>query len=207
MVSNSYELTNQILYYYRFHKKLELFFKGQYNPFILNNKDGIKLESYYIISKNVLEKWKVYCNYFLYKTNLDNIDFHNMTIEEYMNKLERKIRQLNLELGKNDILNTYSNDVTSESNFYSKSRLQLENFDNILDEKAYECFRRFFSDRLNSNIKGIITSDKLIILYENIFQIKFLYYVQSFNLNQGIENNNSLIQLTVDFFSNIRWNL
>ena len=45
MGSNSYKLTNQILYYYLFHKKLELFFKGQYNPFIENNEEEIKLKA------------------------------------------------------------------------------------------------------------------------------------------------------------------
>ena len=44
MGTDSSNLTNQILCYYLFHKKLELFFNNQYNPFI-NNKMEIKLES------------------------------------------------------------------------------------------------------------------------------------------------------------------
>ena len=52
-------LTNQILYYYLFHKKLELFFKGQYNPFSeINKEEKIQLEKYYIINKRFLSIWK-----------------------------------------------------------------------------------------------------------------------------------------------------
>ena len=55
MGCSSYNLTNQILYYYLFHKKLELFFTRQYNPFINNNNESIKLENYYIISKDLIK--------------------------------------------------------------------------------------------------------------------------------------------------------
>ena len=88
MGSETFTWRNQILYYYLFHKKLELFFKGQYNPFIENNEEEKKLKSYYIINKDFLEKWKESCNYFLYKTYLDKIDFCDITIEEYMKELE-----------------------------------------------------------------------------------------------------------------------
>ena len=65
-----------------------------------------------------------------------------------------------------------------------------------------EYISKFIPKNLISNIKGIITNDKLIILYENIFQMKFLYHGKAYS--QGIENNNSLIQLTANFsqFSN-----
>ena len=194
-----FALKNQILYYYLFHRKLELFFKGQYNPFDENNKERIKLEKYYIISKDFLEKWKESCNYYLYKTYLDKVDFYDITIEEYMKELEQKIRQLIFELKPNNILKIYSNEVFSEYNFYSKSILKIEDFGNIIDEETYEYFKDILSEKIKSNIKGIITSDKLIIFYEEFFQIKFFYYGQSINLNQGIENKNLLLQLTADF--------
>ena len=80
MGADSSNLTNQILCYYLFHKKLELFFNNQYNPFI-NNKMEIKLESYYIINKDILKSWKEYCNYSLHKAYLDKIDFYSISIE------------------------------------------------------------------------------------------------------------------------------
>ena len=84
MGCSSYNLTNQILYYYLSHKKLELFFTGQYNPFINNNNDSIKLENYYIISKDLIKKWKIYCNYYIYQACLDKINLYNISLEEYI---------------------------------------------------------------------------------------------------------------------------
>ena len=189
-------LTNQILYYYLFHKKLEVFFKGQYNPFFQIYKEEIKLDKYYIINKEIITIWKDYCSYDLHKKSLDKINIYSINIEDYIEKLQRKINSLNEKLGKQYISEKYYNDISKESNWYSQSKLQYENFDNIIDENTYQFFKSIFSKELVSNILGIITGEKLIIFYENFCQIKFLHSGQS--INQGI-NNISLIQLTADF--------
>ena len=107
----------------------------------------------------------------------------------------RKIAQQNANI--TDIKETFYNGIYTESNWYGKSKLQIEDFDNIIDEEAFEYFKENLDKKLASNIQGIITGDRLIIFYEKTFQIKFLYHGQT--INQGVENNNSLIQLTADF--------
>ena len=196
MGADSSNLTNQILCYYLFHKKLELFFNNHYNPFI-NDKKEIKLESYYIINKDILKLWKEYCNYSLHKAYLDKIDFYSISIEGCVGKIREVIQKLNVELNKANIIEEFDNGANTECNWYCKSRLQKESFDNVIDERTYEYFKNIFGKKLVSSIKGIITNEKLIIFYEKTFQIKFLYHGQI--INQGIENNNSLIQLTADF--------
>ena len=52
MGNSSDVLNNQILYYYLFHKKLELFFNRQHNPFFEINKKEIKLENIILLIKN-----------------------------------------------------------------------------------------------------------------------------------------------------------
>ena len=198
----SYNLTNQILYYYLFHKKLELFFTRQYNPFINNNNESIKLENYYIISKDLIKKWEIYCNYYLYQAYLDKMNLYNISLEEYIYNVRTAIEKLNKELTNNDIYDKFKSGANVDTNWCSRNILKKEDFDNIIDETAYQYFKIILPKNLISNIKGIITNDKLIILYENIFQMKFLYHGKAYN--QGIENNNSLIQLTANFsqFSN-----
>ena len=197
MGSASSNLANQILYYYLFHKKLELFFAGQYNPFIKSSKENIKLENYYIINEGVLKGWKEYSNYYVFKDYLDKIDLDGINLEEYINKIKEAIEKMNRELGQTEIIKTYNNGLNTERNWYSMSRLQEESFDNIIDEATYKFLKDNFNNKLCSNVKGIITNDKLIIFYEKIFQIKFLYFGQT--INQNKKNNNSLIQLTADF--------
>ena len=189
-------LTNQILHHHSSHKKLEVFFKGQYNSFFQIYKEEIKLDKYYIINKEIITIWKDYCSYDLHKKSLDKINIYSINIEDYIQKLQRKINSLNEKLGKQYISEKYYNDISKESNWYSQSKLQYENFDNIIDENTYQFFKSIFSKELVSNILGIITGEKLIIFYENFCQIKFLHSGQS--INQGI-NNISLIQLTADF--------
>ena len=190
-------LTNQILYYYLFHKKLELFFKGQYNPFSeINKEEKIQLEKYYIINKTFISMWKEYCSYDLHKKSLDKINIYNIKKEDYIEKLQGNINSLNEKLGKLDISGKFYN-IFEEFKWCCKCKLQYVSFDNIIDEKTYQYFKNNLENKLDYNIQGLITGDKLIIFYEIFYRIKFLYHGQL--INQGINNNNSLIQLTADF--------
>jgi len=195
MGNSSDVLNNQILYYYLFHKKLELFFNRQHNPFFEINKKEIKLDKYYIIDKKLLYSWKEYSYYDFHKYYLNTIKWNNYSFEEYIKKLESTIKKVNEESSINNIATLFDN-PGADSEWYNNNKLQKENFENVIDEKTYEYFKYIFKNELNSNIKGIITNDKLIIFYEKFCQIKFLYYINT--INQGIDNN-SLIQLTADF--------
>ena len=195
MGNSSDVLNNQILYYYLFHKKLELFFNRQHNPFFEINKKEIKLDKYYIIDKKLLYSWKEYSYYDLHKYYLNKIELYNNSFEEYIKKLESTIKKVKESSGINNIATLFDN-PGADSEWYNNNKLQIENFENVIDEKTYEYFKYIFKNELNSNVNGIITNDKLIIFYEKFCQIKFLYYSKT--INQGIDNN-SLIQLTADF--------
>ena len=196
MGNASSNLTNQILNYYLFQKRLELFFDGHFNPYTENKKEKIELENFYIISQDLLDKAKEYFNYPIYKACLDNVEFNNIKKEEYINKLKEEINNINKQFQNTEINKTYNNGLNAECTWYSRTKLQKEHFDNIIDEATYECFKDYLTNKLYPNVKGIITNEKLIIFYEKIFQIKFLY---SKTTNQNDEKNNSLIQLTADF--------
>ena len=197
MGNASSNLTNQILNYYLFQKRLELFFDGHFNPNIENKKEKIELENFYIISQDLLDKAKEYFNYPIYKACLDNVEFNNIKKEEYINKLKEEINNINKQFQNTEINKTYNNGLNAECTWYSRTKLQKEHFDNIIDEATYECFKDYLTNKLYPNVKGIITNEKLIIFYEKIFQIKFLYHSKT--TNQNDEKNNSLIQLTADF--------
>ena len=95
MGSSNSKLTDQILYYYLFHKKLELFFSGQFNPFFEKDKDGISFEKYYIVDKDLLSTWKWYCDYDIHKEYLDKIGIYNIKIEDYVKQCQKIIQTLN----------------------------------------------------------------------------------------------------------------
>ena len=140
--------------------------------------------------------WKEYCSYDLHKKSLDKINIYNIKKEDYIEKLQGNINSLNEKLGKQDISEKIYN-IFEEFNWCCKCKLQYVSFDNIIDEKTYQYFKNNLENKLDYNIQGLITGDKLIIFYEIFYLIKFLYHGQL--INQGINNNNSLIQLTADF--------
>ena len=197
MGSSNSRLTNQILYYYLFHKKLELFFSGQYNPFFQDNNEEIKLESYYFVNPALLQQWKNYCFYDLHRYYLNEIDIYNFNLDKYISVLEDSITKVNYQNQIENISDKFYNIFAGESNWYSKTKLQKEDFECIIDEKTYEYFKKNLENELQSFISGIITGNKLIIFHEKFYQIKFLYYGQT--INQGVQNDKTLIQLTADF--------
>ena len=193
MGSSTSNLENQITYYYLFHKKLERFFLAGYNPFYDQKKGELKVEKFYIINKNLLHMWKNYCNYGLFKSNLDEIHLNNGDIEKYKDDVIKITKTLIKTLGIQDIPFNYYNDLTVECKWYSRNILQFEHFDNIVDEKTYEYFETNIQNKFLSDIQGIITNDRFIIFYERYCQMKFLYR------GECIESKDALIQLTADF--------
>ena len=67
----------------------------------------------------------------------------------------------------------FHNYGTGLSNWFSRNILRFKDFDNLLDEKSYEYFKNNLIQSESTNIKGIITYDKLILFYDNIYLIKF----------------------------------
>ena len=60
----------------------------------------------------------------------------------------------------------------------TRNVLKLEDFDNILDEETSHNIRNNLMSDETTDIKGIITFDKLILFYDNLYLIKFFYYDQ-----------------------------
>ena len=58
-------LTNQIKYYYLFHKQIENIFQSGQNPLYTSNYDYYgkpKIKLFYVLDTNLLDMWKNYCN-------------------------------------------------------------------------------------------------------------------------------------------------
>ena len=199
MGSSNSTLKKQIIYYYLFHKQLENIFQFGQNPlYLLNCANGNQQQKqFYVIDKNLVEEWKRYCKYDMYKSYFDEININNNNIEEYKKQIDKKCEELIKTLELKDIEDEFYNYGTELNNWFSRNILRLEDFDNLLDEKSYEHFKNNLVQSESTNIKGIITYDKLILFYDNIYLMKFIYFGQICE-PEG-KSNYELIQLTADF--------
>ena len=199
MGSTNDTIKNQIIYYYLFHKQIENLFEHGYNPFYRknNNNNQLNIEHFYVIEKNLVKVWKTYCNYDIYKNYFDEIKLKNNNIELYKEQMKIIIDKLKKEIKLENILWKFNSDINNECKWSSRNILKLEDFDILLNEKGYEYFKNNLKKNYKTGIKGIITNDKLILFYEKIFQIKFIFYGE-IGEPDG-QKNQELIQLTADF--------
>ena len=91
----------------------------------------------------------------------------------------------------------FKNSRNGSNKQLTKNILKLEDFDNILDEKTYRNIRNYLMYDETTDIKGIITYDKLILFYDDLYLIKFIYYDQIGE--PGGQSKYELLQLTADF--------
>ena len=190
-------LKHQIVHYYLFHKQIESIFNMGYNPFYTNNNSNeLKLENFYVINSNLVSQWKILCNYQMYEHYFNQIDINN-NIKKYKSSLEDKFEQANKDIKQEDIKGVYPNDDLVESKWCSRNILSLENFDNLLNEETFEYFKVNVKLYKNSEIKGIITNNKIILFYQNLCLMKFLYHGEIGEAEGGTKR--ELIQLTADF--------
>ena len=196
MGSSDSNLKNQVIHYYIFHKKLEMFFKHGYNPFFMKDNRELKIQKFYVIDKYLEENWKVYCNYFVFKTYFDEIKF-NDNLEKYKDKLEKKFDKTNKEFKLGDINGKLDLKNISQYKWFKRNILELKHFDNILDEESYQYFKQNLRFKKNSEIKGVITNDKMVLFFKNCYLMKFLYYGEIADPSGA--SRRELIQLTADF--------
>ena len=193
-------IQNQIIYHYLFHKELENFFKFGTNPLHPLNFENeiIRERELYILDKNVLDEWKKFCQYDLFKYYFNEIKM-NDNIEQYKSKLENTCDELSQTLGLRNVDNhlKFKNSRNGSNKQLTKNILKLEYFDNILDEETYHNIRNNLMYDETTDIKGIITFDKLILFYDNLYLIKFIYYDQIGE--PGGQSKYELLQLTADF--------
>ena len=102
-MSISQKKSKEILNYYIFHKKIELIFNYDLNPFykylskgvlsyIFLNDDINVRQEFYIVEKNFINNWKTYVNYSTAKKYLDSVDYNNFsTEEEYIKELKELV--------------------------------------------------------------------------------------------------------------------
>ena len=94
---------NEILNYYFLHKKIELIFIRGINPFYIylsrnfftsffTNDDINVRQTFYIVEKNFIQKWKEYVKYSVAKKYLDLIDINDYkSQEEYISELKARL--------------------------------------------------------------------------------------------------------------------
>ena len=198
-MGNSNLLRNQIIHYYLFHKKLELFFNSRYNPFYNNNSKKLKIEHFYVMSKGLVRTFKRYWNYHLFKDLFDGVNINDceFDIDKYKSQLEKKFDEINLKLKLEKMPENFVVKGDIENKWFSRNILILENFDNVLDEKSYGYFKKNIEINKKSEIKGAITNDKIILFNKEMYTAKFLYFGDLMESNGS--NNYQLIQLTGDF--------
>ena len=189
-------LKNQVIHYYIFHKKLEMFFKHGYNPFFIEDNRELKIQKFYVIDKYLEENWKYYCNYFMFKAYFDGIKLNN-NFKEYKEHLEKIFDKTNKTLKLGDINGKLDLENISQYKWFKRNILELRHFDNILDEKSYEYFKQNLRFKKKSEIKGVITKDKMVLFFKNCYLMKFLYYGEIADPSGA--SRRELIQLTADF--------
>ena len=200
MGANHGTIQDQIIYHYLFHKELENFFKFGTNPLHPLNFENeiIRERKLYILDKNVLDEWKKFCQYDLFKYYFNEIKM-NDNIEQYKSALEKTCNKLSQTLGLRNVDNhlKFINSRNGSKRQFTRNVLKLEDFDNILDEKTYRNIRKYLMYDETTDIKGIITYDKLILFYDDLYLIKFIYYGQIGE--PGGQSKYELLQLTADF--------
>ena len=198
MGSSDSNLKNQIIHYYIFHKKIEWFFGNGYNRMFKNDKNELNIERFYVLDRDLVKNWKQYCNYYMFKTYFDDIKFTG-NLKKYKEELEKKFDETNKELKLDDLYWIINLNNKGELIWFSRNILELKHFDDIIDEESYKYFKNNLKFRKKSEIKGIITYDKMVLFFKNYFKMKFLYFGDI--AGPSGEEKTELIQLTADFIN------
>ena len=199
------EKINQIFEYYLFQKRLEYILNGKDNPLIIQkniiNKNVFNFfginemkHDYYIVDKKWIESWKKYTNYEKAKSYFDEINIENK------NQLEKEIidRCNNMALTEeiNDSKDNYPGKMEKKLEgvkSLSELFLNLNNLDYLINRNFYSKFSNTLEKlKLNTEenkyvIQGIIKDKMMILIFENEFIVKFIYF------------NNGVIGLTANF--------
>ena len=191
--SNAKSKSKQIISYYIFQRKISEIINNGINPYFKKNKEIIDI---CVINPIWIRKWKENINYNKIKTEFDKINAKNE--ESLLNKLQEKSKDF---IEKGIINDTMDNIPPSMDNndFYNQFiELQIiknEIFDFLVDYETYKLLFNVinpFNYFTANKISGIINDKMIILMLENLKKIKFLYKGE-------IEGNNSLIQLTMNF--------
>ena len=160
---NDYDIiSEQILEYYRFHKKIESIFLNKNT----NEKDA--KEELYFINPDWIKKWKLYTNY-----------------DEAIKYLDKDINKSMLEniIFKNNSLYPYNFSLEKSNDFLNKTLLKAIDFESIVNKKLYNLYEKFYNYRIFSffnifnaeSIKAIFSENMLILLIDKYKRIKVIY--------------------------------
>ena len=119
MGSSCSNLKNQVVNYYLFHKQIECFFINKYNDFY-RQENEVKIEDFYVISIDLIKKWKNCSNYLIYKQSFDALYNTNNT-SQLKSLLEKKFDEIykEEEIGKYE--EEFKDDLTAGSSWCCRS--------------------------------------------------------------------------------------
>ena len=163
----------QILNYYKFHQKIESYFKEGYNA-----EANFESQYFYFIDSNWIKSWKRYVNY-----------------QEVIKNLEYGYEIINNILNNDDDFNfDYANNGRIEDIFLNKLLYKIEDFDCLIDFDLYSSFLDNYQTKFenSSAIEGIFYDKMLVLIINKQRRIKIIYKGQ-------LENNFETIQLNIDF--------
>ena len=203
-MNKSKKKANEILNYYLLHKKIELIFTQGVNPFykylsrnfftsFFFNDDINVRQTFYIVEKNFIQKWKEYVKYSVAKKYLDSIDINDYKSQkEYISEVKARLDNMILTGELNEDLNKQPFMVNNPGfdlrNFIHKIIYNLDDFDAFIDEETYNLFSSYEGLNDKNKIYGFIMDKMIVLLIKEERRIKFL-----------TKHNNNLLQLTADF--------
>ena len=203
-MSSAQKKAEQIAHYYLFHKKIELIFiKGIYKFYkyhennifksFFSNDDLSKKEDLYVMEKNWIDAWKIYVNYEEIKNILDTIKLDFNDENEFMKEIKERCNCMILTEQIKDDDNKFEphimNDGMGERNFIHKLIFNLEDFDNLVDDKTFNLFSFGFFEKPYLEISGLILDKMIILLIQKERKMKFIFK----------DKNKDLLELTADF--------
>ena len=103
----------------------------------------IRERELYILDKKVLDEWKKFCQYDLFKYYFNEIKM-NDNIEQFKSELENTCSELSKTLGLRNMDDhlKFKNSRNGSNKQFTRNVLKLEDFDNILDEETYRNKRK-----------------------------------------------------------------
>ena len=202
-MSSPEKKAKQIASYYLFHKKIEFIFRKGLNKlykykeasifkYIFTNDHINHIEDLYILSKDWIQRWKIYVKYENAKKYLDMISEDYNDEDKYKAEIEESCNNMILTGEINNNGNNF-NQQNIESgfdkrNFIHKLILTLDDFDCLVDKDTYNSF--FFEAKNEEpDITGFILDKMIILMIKSEKKMKFIIK----------DRTKDLLELTADF--------
>ena len=173
--------SKRLLSYYIFHHKIEeALDKNKRNIYKYQNKNdpNVKNESqkFYFIEKDWIEQWRASAVYNSTKEELDKY-YSSGNLRE-SNQLRCICQKLLDKTNIEEFNETFPSSEKTYNKFIRNNKLQIEDFDCLVDEGTYNLFEKYAPSyflRKTYYIKGIILDHLVILFIKEFLTVKFLY--------------------------------